>query len=452
MDSKIYNIILITVDSLRADHLSVYGYNHRTSPFIDKLAKSGILLTQAFANAPYTTASINSMLTSRYPLMGTESYTNLNRGKTLPEVLKENGFYTLGVHSNPWFLIYHFGKGFDTFLDPYSWYHQKQKFTTKVTNFAMKKILGKIKPPYATAEELNEAVLKILTQLKGRKKLFLWVHYMDVHEPYLPKMWHFTRKELPYSHILNLMKKKNKFPESLTDSERELILRLYDDKIWELDKEFSHLVNTLSEHLDLEKTLIIFTADHGEAFGERGAYGHCANNNLNLHRELLHIPMIFWSEDDDTLSKFYHIEQSNKTSKIFSLMDLGPTILNFLGIKIPSSFLGRDFINDKIQYVISQGVVAPDPNIEKYVKTNERAHAITTVDYKLIWWEQREHTELYNLVADPLEQQNIANESLKLVQRLKSIIKREISRRHTKPEEDKKLKNAIKNLKLKGKI
>ncbi|KUH34406.1 hypothetical protein APY94_01880 [Thermococcus celericrescens] len=451
MDRKIHSIILITVDSLRSDHLSIYGYNRRTSPFIDKLAKSGILLTQTFANAPYTTASINSMLTSRYPLMGTERYTNTNRGKTLPEVLKENGFYTLGFHSNPWFLIYHFGKGFDIFLDPYSEHHRKQKFTTKVMNFAMKKILGKIKAPYATAEELNEAVLKTLTQLKDYKKLFLWIHYMDVHEPYLPKTWHFTRKKLSYSYVLNLMRKKNESPESLTDSERELILRLYDDKIWELDKELSHLVNDLSDHLDLEKTLIIFTADHGEAFGERGAYGHCANNNLNLHRELLHIPMIFWSENNDTLSKFYHIEQSNRISKIFSLMDLGPTILNLLGIKIPSSFLGRDLINDKIQYVISQGVVAPDPNIEKYVKTNERAHAITNVEHKLIWWEQREYTELYNLVADPLEQQNIANENLELVHSLKSIIKREISQ-YSKPEEDEKLKKAIKNLKLKGKI
>lgn len=194
MNSKLNNIILITVDFLRADHLSIYGYNRKTSPFIDRLAKNGILFTQALANAPYTTASINSMLTSRYPIMGTERYTNIN-GKTLPEVLKKNGFYTIGIHSNPWFQIYHFGKGFDIFLNPYSNKHQKSNFITKVINFTMRSIIRKIKPPYATAREINETLTRTLSQLKKHKKLFIWIHYMDVHEPYLPERWCFTKKK-----------------------------------------------------------------------------------------------------------------------------------------------------------------------------------------------------------------------------------------------------------------
>lgn len=247
------------------------------------------------------------------------------------------------------------------------------------------------------------------------------------------------------------MNKKNKSPKKLTSNEKELILNFYDDKIWEIDREVGHLIHILSEHLDLEKTLVVFTSDHGEAFGERGAYGHCANNNLNLHRELLHIPMIFWSENEYILSRFYEITQGKTISKLFSLIDLNPTLLDILEIPAPNTFLGRSILTDGIEYVVSQGVVAPDPNIEKYVKTNKRGHAITTDSYKLIWWEQQGYTELYALSVDPSEQQNIANENPDLVRELKKLLLREISQSSAQQEGKLKLKKAIKSLKLRAK-
>lgn len=452
VDDNLNNIILITVDSLRADHLSIYGYKRKTSPFIDRLAKKGVLFTRALTNAPYTTASINSMLTSRYPIMGAETYTNINRGKTLPEFLRENGFYTIGVHSNPWFWFYNFGKGFNIFLDPYN-NHQKSDFIRKAISFTMRKILRKIKPPYATAKELNEALIKILLQNRT-DKLFIWVHYMDVHEPYLPVKWQFTRKRIAYTSILDLMSKKNKYPEKITTDEKKFLLSIYDDKIWELDKEIEHLTSVLGDLIDLEKTLIIFTADHGEAFGERGMYGHCANNNLNLHQELLHIPMIFWSANKEILSKLYEFKgDSGKISRIFSLMDVGPTLLHLLGLPIPPSFLGKSIFNNG-GYVISQGVVAPDPNVKEYVTKNEKAHAITIENYRLIYWEQENYLELYDLAQDPFESQNIADKNKDITNDLKEKLLNEIYRTLSVwgSHEALKLKKTVKNLKLKGKI
>lgn len=115
---KRMNVVLITIDALRADHFGCYGYGRDTSPNIDRLANEGILVKKAIAHAPYTTASITSIQTSTYPVIPDEDYTDLSKRLTLAEILTRKGFSTIFVHSNPWFPVYNYGKGFSKFVDP----------------------------------------------------------------------------------------------------------------------------------------------------------------------------------------------------------------------------------------------------------------------------------------------------------------------------------------------
>ena len=438
-EMKPKNIILITIDALRADHLGCYGYERDTTPNIDRLAKEGILFKKAIANAPFTTASITALQTSTYPLIPERDYVDLSKRLTLAEFLNKAGFFTVGVHSNPWFSVYNYGKGFSKFVDPMGVTNIQKGFFDKtkkqlvdyigkdsLTHRIIKKVYSSLKRnlrrnmiiyPYAKAEEINDTVISYLKgSLEG---FYFWIHYMDVHEPYIPEKFYFSQ-EIDNEEIKKLMTKREQNPSDISSEERKIIIDLYDDGIKYVDDKISELLENMKDLCDLNKTVLIITSDHGEALGERGYYGHCGGNKpITLFDEMLHVPLIIWSGSKEILSDISNDLNGREFEEEIGLVDIAPLILDILGIDNPKTFMGESPLKSKPfkKPVISQGIQCADPNQIEYLKEGKAIHSYRTNRYKLIYREGR--TELYDLKEEPMELRDISMEQKEVAEKLK---------------------------------
>jgi arylsulfatase A-like enzyme len=408
------NIILISIDSLRADHLHCLGYHKNITPTIDKLASDGLLFTNAFSNAPYTPYSIPSFITSRIPPL---------QGKiknTIAYILKKNGYNTAAFNPNAIVLSDTFEgcnilNGFDVF-DLLLSYKIRSRLTIDFlrmefmkyfrTKFNEESIIYKIvyslynkiikmnplilcSKDYnyiPNAEMINNHAIEWIKKQKG--KFFIWLHYMDVHQPYAPDEYT-NKKELIY-----LITKYRDFPNMLTDDEIKKIILLYDLEIKYTDNKISKFIQDLKNNNKLENTIIIITSDHGEAFGEHGAFGHGGQFKVRLYDEYLRVPLIMWG-----------LENKGIVDRQIQLLDLAPTICDIVNIKTPPCFFGTSYFNN-----YNGGIIA----------TSEYGIAFRTEDYKLIIKKSKENVkELYDLINDPLETNNI-RENQKVLNTLES--------------------------------
>ena len=255
------NVVFIVIDALRPDHLSFNDYFRKTSPFIDSIVKKGIYFKRAYSQESYTQASMPSIFTSQYPIDHRVLY---NKPEidildddfiTLAEVLKDNGYSTGAVVFNLYLRDkYNFDQGFDM----YGNYYKKKK----------KRLSGKERvEAYETASKIHEKSLKWLANNDKSKPFFLYLHYMDVHEPYLPPS--------PYNRMFIGTTLSNV-------SKYDALIAYIDYKLSLLFKE----INKLSH-----ETIYIISADHGEEFGEHGHTSH----GYSLYEESIRIPLIIYS-------------------------------------------------------------------------------------------------------------------------------------------------------------
>jgi arylsulfatase A-like enzyme len=396
------NIILITIDSLRADHLSCMGYKKNITPTIDRLAKTGILFKNAISNAPYTSYSVPSFISSNIPPI---------RGKikhTIAYVLKENGYSTAAFNPNT--IIFsdtlegcNILSGFDKF-DLMLNYNKQCRLTIGFlrmelmkyfrTKFKEEKMiyktiykyyikLLKILPSILTIKEYNivpnaESInTQAVSWIKNQKdKFFLWLHYMDVHEPYAP-IENYDKKELLY-----LISKYRDFPNMLTSEETKKIIDLYDLKIKYTDNAINNFLKNLKKENQLDNSIVIISSDHGEAFGEHKYLGHGGQFKVQLYDEYIKVPLIIWG-----------LDKKEVIERQVQLLDLSPTICDILNIPIPKSFLGTSFFNK--------------PN-DGIIINSEYDIAFRSDDYKLIISKaDNKKNELYYLKNDPFEEKNI---------------------------------------------
>jgi arylsulfatase A-like enzyme len=376
-----FNVVLITIDTLRADHLSCYGYNRETSPHIDKVAERGILFKNTIAPSSWTAPSMVSLFTSTYPINhGVIHGFNFRRERekrkqysqaafsdslaTLPEILKKQGYTTFGVSSNyNLTLRFGFARGFDYFK--YRGYH-----------------LGS-----ATAEHINELVYLWEDKIKKSEKYFLWVHYMDPHYPYnarSPWIEHYDPQ---------LLSKANPpAPPNPVD--------LYDSEINYVDS----YVRNFMQKFDLDKkTLLIITSDHGEQFFERGRLGHA----WNLHQEEIHVPLIIQLPDRSEMVKI-----ENQTS----LLDIVPTILHVLDIDPPEQTIGKVLLKDKeplnwLKTMFSRA--SESRHIFSELDKVSALKAIITPAWKYIYNYKNKTDQLYSITSDPNELNNLADKNPK---------------------------------------
>ncbi len=279
------NVLFILIDTLRADRLGSYGYERATSPLLDVLAERGVRFDRHLSQSSWTKCSMASLWTSLYPpRTGVTHFDDVvPEAPRLPaEILADAGFRTAGIFRNGWLMGYFgFGQGFEIYARPFP---EQVADDVRAENPTVA-VGGSDLDATATAREF--------LRLHGHERWFLYMHLMDVHQ-YL------------YSEDTAL------FGTSYSD--------IYDNSILWTNLVLDPFIEELARSGQLEKTLIVVTSDHGEAFGERGYEGHARH----VYRETTEVPFI--------LSFPFRFEKPIVVTERTAGVDVWPTILDLLGL------------------------------------------------------------------------------------------------------------------------
>jgi len=306
------NIILLSIDALRADHVAYHGYERETTPFLNTLRNKGVSFTNAISPSSHTREAMPSLLTGRHPhIFADKGYTLV--GNTTAGHLSD--YATAGFHSNPYLSrAYGFGDEFGAFDDDFVLGSNR---LVALAQRALNKFVLNKGEYHARAQEINEKSLDWLDRLDG-EQFFLWNHYMDVHGPYNPPAGYdeYSSNDLSNEQAQALYQKCIKNPEAITDTESELLVDLYDGEIRYLDDQLEQFFTALEARGLQENSIIIIVADHGDAFGEYGYFTH----PRELHDVLLHVPMII-----------LHPALDGRTiDSVVSTLDVVPTLLDWV--------------------------------------------------------------------------------------------------------------------------
>ena len=308
------NVILITIDAIRRDMFGSYGNPQNLTPFIDSLSNQSLLFLKAQSSGPYTQAAFPGLLaSSQYLEYGKPGLLSGQR-ILISEVLKRAGIKTAGFHSNPYLSSY-FGwnRGWDVFYD---------SLEDEVSP----------KQPYIKGDAINRKVTEWLfshTAAKSYCPFFLWVHYMDVHEPYVPE-----RKYLDFVDPSVTLSEGEMFklfqetvvPQDVTDKEKIGLLKtLYSAHVREVDHYIQELVRHL-EHMNiLNDSTMIITSDHGDEFNEHGGLSH----QDKMYSELIDIPLVI-----------YGAKQRGVSDRLVSNVDIPATVVHLFGLDPVDGFQG----------------------------------------------------------------------------------------------------------------
>jgi len=308
------NVLLIVIDTLRADHLDLYGYERETAPRLADLAAGGVVFDRAVSQAPTTVPSHATMFTGRYPRQHqTMGYsTPLPPGEvTLAELLGAHGWRTFGVVSSERF-------------DPGSGFRQ---------GFETFDVTQERDPAERSATVTRLATSRL--DAHDDRPFFGFVHYMQPHSPYDPpedlvKRFHPGLDELP-PHLTGTYLREHKgFDADVSDHIVEWLEALYDAEIVSLDAHVGDLLDVLEERGDADNTLIVLTADHGEEFKEHGLFLH-----HQLHAEVLDVPLVVrWPAQ---------IPAGKRVQRPVELAGLLPTLMDLLSLPPPDGVSGRSF-------------------------------------------------------------------------------------------------------------
>jgi len=282
------NVVLIVLDTVRAQSLSLYGYPRRTSPHLDKFAKSGVVFERAFSTSPWTLPSHGSLFTGRYPHeLSADWLTPLDdRHATIGEMFERAGYSTAGFVGNLLYATRETGlnRGFARYQDyPLSaGTIVITSWLTRMLSEPMWTLLGKPdRVARKWAGQVNEEFIKWLGS-RPAKPFFAFLNYFDAHAPYSPPP--------PFDSMFGdggpqpeLDGRRGWSPEEIQRS-----MAAYDGAVAYLDEQLGRLLDRLDEERWLETTLVIITSDHGEQFGEHGLFDH-ANS---LYRQVLQVPLL----------------------------------------------------------------------------------------------------------------------------------------------------------------
>ncbi len=312
------NVVLISIDSLRADHLGCYGNPHDTSPAIDRVARDGVRFANAMSATSWTLPSHMSLLTGRYLLShGVISQNDqLPPGvPTLAEMLRRAGLSTGGVVSALWLQPrYGFQRGFDYYDDSSvqgkAWYEELS-----------------LEP----APNVTDHALAWLRQQHGR--FFLFVHFWDVHYDYAPPAPYDKMFDPDYKGTVtgtNFMHNKA-IRRGMPQRDLQHVLALYDGEIRWVDDHVAKILAALDDMGVSDRTAVIVTADHGDEFFEHGGKGH----QRTLYREVVHVPLIM---------RVPGITGGRVVPDPVSLVDVMPTALELAGAQTPAGVDGKTLV------------------------------------------------------------------------------------------------------------
>jgi arylsulfatase A-like enzyme len=429
------NILLIVMDAVRADHLSLYGYHHPTTPFLEKMATESVVFENAFAAAPWTLPSHASLFTGFYPSQHQAHAEHMwldDSFRTLAEALHDNGYQTICFSNNDYVSSYHnLVQGFER-----TWYKRDWTDVHRFHSYGLgrpivsfwswlsgdvgKRILAKIaRIPtslrvYPDATVTNKAIVTWLQDDRdANRPFFIFVNYMDAHLPYNPDdrtaRLFMDEKDLETSRLQRL-----RFPPieycldvsrgGYTRPEIQIIRGLYDACIRRLDGELERLFGELRTRGLYDDTLIIITSDHGEYLGERNRFAH----GLGLHDEVLHIPLII---------RYPPLFPPNtQNNAVVTHVDIPETILSFAGVGdrpqgLPDARRLFEMNRGARPYVFAEFRFPVHLFVNASLREDnspwcEEQKAIRSATHQLIW-KSRGDYEFYDVRTDPLEANNL---------------------------------------------
>jgi arylsulfatase A-like enzyme len=391
------DIVLVTIDAMRADHLSPYGYQPFTSPAIDAFSRHAARFTNAIAQAPYTKASVASIMTGQYPsahktvtasvpfpetMTGHPTTVPISTdvlpssATTLAQGLRDVGYRTVGFTANP-FLIESFGfaQGFDRFR-----FYPGSDF--------------------ASSDRLVSDAIDAARDSDRRRPLFVWVHLMEPHSPYTPRpltAGMFQVSGPPQPIPLEVSIPGWLLPGSPRD--RRQYLAAYDDDIAAVDAAFGTLIREVRAMRAWRDTIVVMTADHGEQFLDHGGWEH----GSNLYDELIRVPLVIQTPGADGVV----IDAQAQ------LIDLFPTLLESAEAAIPAT-AGRSLAG------LMKRTGPSRPAMSEIVGSQ---YAVRDEGFKLIATTSGAE-QLFDLTADPHEVHDIAAATPARVEHLRSMLDR----------------------------
>lgn len=435
------NVLIITLDALRADHLSCYGYGRQTSPTMDRVAEEGIRMGQAISSASFTNASLGSLLTGKYPPHhGARSPGSLldSSNVTLAEVLRAAGYRTGAVVSNG-IVNRHQGyaQGFDYYDE--SGRVNFRAYRPLFLYWALAPILPQARG--MDTPSTLKASLAWLTKVHEHP-FFLWIHFIDPHRPYAPPP--------PYNSLFDPTRNDAEFTPKLEKQVTEAMLKhpgmdirqflspadfqhytaLYDGEVKFVDDAIGRIIQELKTWGVYDKTLLVISADHGEGLGEHGQGVFYAHGPL-IYEPTVHIPLIFRCPG--------RLPSGEVVTEMVRQIDIMPTVLDAVECPAPGGMDGMSLLplmrGDKTKkpseaYIESTRLSSAtskrlrnNPWIRRSIPgIAGKRRAIRTEEYKLIYTPQigDPRYELYDEKRDPQELVNLYAVDNPVAQKLKS--------------------------------
>lgn len=359
------NVVLVSLDTLRADRLGVYGAKRPTSPVLDRIAAEGTLFEAAFSQAPWTLPAHASLLTGRYRCGYGLRTSRSGEGAlspgvpTLAQRLREQGYATAAFTEDGYVDAATFQRGFGLFEENVS------------ADFFRPE--GRVERIVASARAFIAA--------HARERFFLLLHTYEVHWPYdapAPDRGRFAKGPFERTPPLS--------PEGRSGAEE---LALYDEEVRHTDAVLARLFDALTEHGLDERTIVVVTSDHGEAFGEHGNFRH----GTSMYQEVLHVPLIWRAPG--------LIAAGRRVDEAVGLVDVAPTLLDLVGIEPREGVQGVS-LAPWLREGEPPGRRESERLIFSEVDQGVHRFAVRGRDWKAIF-EPGKPTLLFDLAADPGE-------------------------------------------------
>ena len=399
---KLPNILFISIECLRADHVNRCGYQDRlTTPFLDELSQKGVLFTHTFTQASWTKPSMASIFSSQYL---ENHHVNVGQGlakgtATLPGILRSMGYQTCSIYANPNLVDPAFGfediYASGNLIDDSDYISPVLPFRLLVSRVSFPLKLDRILPKFPSdykhwwvdAKRMNRAAVEWMKKCTKDRPIFLHIHYNEPHGPYFDHP--------PKTIVLDLPVGWN----------RKTFIRRYDSEIRFVDEAISDLTSVFSDFSKGGNTLTVITGDHGQEFMEHNHYGHAKT----LFDEVTRVPLI--------LAYPGKLPEDRIITSDIQSIDIAPTILDILDISVPDSFQGRSLLT-----LVDGTETASRVVHSRHESGLANYDAIRENNFKLIRTEglngliQRDF--LYDLKKDPAEAHNIIDEKSEIAKSL----------------------------------
>ena len=390
------NILAIAVDTLRADHVSCYGYEYKTTPFLDEYATRGVRFENFYAPGIPTQPSFTTFYTGVHPIthqiVAHGGKVALDRKiPVFTEILQKAGYLTCAI-DNLWKMKPWFTRGYEFYIDPSA----RREYGQTVD-----------------CDTQNSRAIPWLREHK-RERFFLFVHYWDPHTPYIPPeryrgLFYQGKPFEPNNHSMDDFYKraygpawaKSWFTRYVPDghiTNADFVKALYDEEIRYVDDGIKKLIGTLKEEGIEKETLVIIFSDHGESLTEHGIFF----DHHGLYENNIHVPLIMVGPN---------VPRGRTIKQLVQHTDLAPTILEAAQVRIPESMEGKSLwpliSGEKNEPIYDKLITEESTRMCKWAMLKD--------NYKFILARESDYynfppRELYDLNSDPEEKNNLAEE------------------------------------------